>query len=183
MAGLQDQGGVGTYYPATIYNAAEYLLNQQNTRDSGSYTTQNAMIILGDGTANATSGDLAAGATNGGTYPSWNNQCQQAIAAAQWAQSEGISIYSVSYDAPTSGCSDVAPYSNPCYTMQQLARTGSTASAPTSIAAPSKFFTSNSGCTETGGNTVESLNSIFTAIATGICRWHDWSPTVPSSGT
>jgi hypothetical protein len=171
---MQVTGMEGTYYPAAIYSAAEWLLDNQNTRGStnGLPTTQNALIILGDGDApgDATNQKFGSTVGTGTTYPSSKNQCQQAVAAAQWAQSEGITIYSVAYDASTSGCStDVSPYNNPCYTMQQLARLGSSANSVQTTAASSLFFTSNSSCEpKSGGNQVMSLNSIFTAIANNL---------------
>jgi len=163
-SGLQDPGGEGTYYPAVIYDAAELLLNQQTSRGTvnGVPTTQNALIILGDGDANATQSHMGASATNKGTYPSWVDQCQQAIAATQWATGKGITVYSVAYDAQGSGtCSTDTSSSSPineagisaCQTMEQLASKAS------------KFYTSNSSCQLSGGNTVMSLNAIFTAIA------------------
>ncbi len=174
-AGLQDPGGEGTYYPGAIYTAASLLLTNQANRGSvnGVPTTQNAMIILGDGDANACysgesggcsySATLASSASKTATtYPSYVDQCQQAVQAAKWATSQGITVYSVAYDAGSSGtCKYDTSNSTPineagitaCQTMQQLAST------------PSKFYTSNSSCTLTGGNTVESLNAIFTAIA------------------
>ncbi len=169
---MQVTGGEGTYYPAAIYSAAEWLLNNQATRGStnGLPTTQNALIMLGDGDAPGATQKFGSTVGTGTTYPSSKNQCQQAVAAAQWAQSEGITIYSVAYDASTSGCStDVSPYNNPCYTMQQLARLGSSTNSVQTKAASSLFFTSNSSCVEpSGGNDVMSLNSIFTAIANNL---------------
>jgi hypothetical protein len=164
-AGLRDPGGEGTYYPGVIYTAASLLLTNQANRGSvnGVPTTQNAMIILGDGDANATQPQLASSASKTATtYPSYVDQCQQAVQAAKWATSQGITVYSVAYDAGSSGtCSTDKSASPPineagitaCQTMQQLAST------------PSKFYTSNSSCVLTGGNTVLGLNAIFTAIA------------------
>jgi Flp pilus assembly protein TadG len=171
-AGLQDPGGEGTYYPGAIYTAASLLLTNQANRGSvnGVPTTQNAMIILGDGDANTTTTggpggnpQLASTASKTATtYPSYVDQCQQAVQAANWATSQGITVYSVAYDAGSSGTCKYDTSNSPpineagitaCATMEQLAST------------PSKFYTSNSSCTLTGGNTVESLNAIFTAIA------------------
>jgi len=130
------------------------------------------MIILGDGDATACyssesncnySASLASSASKTATtYPSYVDQCQQAVQAAKWATSQGITVFSVAYDAGSSGTCVYDTSSSPpineagitaCQTMEQLA------------SSPSKFYTSNSTCALTGGNTVESLNAIFTAIA------------------
>jgi hypothetical protein len=161
--GLQDNGNRNTYYAAAIYNAASLLLSQQSLRNPNSLTpapTQSALIILGDGDSNSVTlngdgvVDLASNAsTTATTYPSYKDQCQQAITAANWATSMGITVYSVAYDAnPNSGCySD--PILTPCQTMEQMA------------SSHSKFYTSNSSCKLSDGNTTMSLNAIFTAIA------------------
>jgi len=158
-----DHAARDTYYAATIYNAASLLLNQQSLRNPNSLTpapTQNALIILGDGDSNSQNPnafgqpDLASNASpTATTYPSYNYQCQQAITAANWATSKGITVYSVAYDSdPSYGCySD--PILTPCQTMEQMASTHS------------KFYTSNSSCQLSDGNTTMSLNAIFTAIS------------------
>jgi len=169
-AGIQDPGGEGTYYPAAIYTAASLLLSNQSIRnpnDLATPPTQNALIILGDGDANATysktNPQLASSASQTATtYPSYKDQCQQAITAAKWAISQGITVFSVAYASQNSGtCSTDTSASPPvneagitaCQTMQQLASSAS------------KFYTSNNGCSLSGGNTTMSLNAIFTAIS------------------
>ncbi len=103
-------GYVGTYYAATMY-AAEAALIQERTANPGS---ENVMIILGDGDANAPhynppqggSGSItvmASPATNNGLYPSWVGECGQAITAAKYASSLGTTVYTVAYGAPSSG--------------------------------------------------------------------------------
>jgi Flp pilus assembly protein TadG len=174
-SGLQDNGGEGTYYASVIYSAASSLLSQQSTRNPSNLAvppTQNALIILSDGDANAcysgqsgcsyTASLASTASKTATTYPSYVDQCQQAVQAAKWASSKGITVYSVAYDSEGSGsCTTDTSNSPPinkagitaCQTMQQMA------------SSPSKFFTSNTGCILTGGNTVLSLNAIFTAIA------------------
>jgi len=170
--GLQDNGNRNTYYAAAIYNAASLLLSRQSLRNPNSLTpapTQNAMIILGDGDSNSVIlnavgvPDLASNASKTATtYPSYKDQCQQAVYAANWATSMGITVYSVAYDAQGSGTcftdtSASPPVNKPgitgCQTMEQMASTHS------------KFYTSNSSCELSDGNTTMSLNAIFTAIA------------------
>jgi hypothetical protein len=155
--GIQDPGGVNTYYPAVIYAAENLLVAEQSARPN----TQNAMIILGDGDAQAGKGNMASNATNSGIYPSYNKECQQAVTAAQWAALQGIGgtrVYSVAYDAQTSGCAtDSGVYANPCYTMQHLASSAQ------------YFYTdvnsNKNGCTSTNNQTITSLNQIFTSIS------------------
>ena len=120
-AGLQDPGGQGTYYAGAIYAAENLLLAEQAARPG----TQNAMIILSDGAATASQSQMASTAGSGGTYPSYNNECQQAVTAATWAATQGTGgtrMYAVAYNSQTSGCTtDVSPYTSPCYTMQHMA--------------------------------------------------------------
>jgi len=169
--GLQDNGNRNTYYAGAIYNAASLLLTNQANRGSvnGVPTTQNAMIILGDGDSNSVilNGDgvvdLASNASKTATtYPSYKDQCQQAVQAAKWATSQGITVYSVAYDAGSSGTCKYDTSNSPpineagitgCQTMEQMASTHS------------KFYTSNSSCELSDGNTTMSLNAIFTAIS------------------
>jgi Flp pilus assembly protein TadG len=170
--GLQDNGNRNTYYAGAIYNAASLLLSQQSLRNPNSLTpapTQNAMIILGDGDSNSVTlngdgvVDLASNASRTATtYPSYKDQCQQAVYAANWATSMGITVYSVAYDAQGSGTCKYDTSASPpvnkagitgCQTMEQMASTHS------------KFYTSNSSCELSDGNTTMSLNAIFTAIS------------------
>jgi hypothetical protein len=51
--GLQAPGGEGTYYAQVIYAAQNALIAQQNAEAALNYQTQNVMIILSDGDANA----------------------------------------------------------------------------------------------------------------------------------
>ena len=83
--GLQAIGGQGTYYAGVIYSAENLLLAQQAAYPG----TQNALIILSDGDANASSADLPGASTTSGVYPSTKQQCHQAITAAQWAATAG----------------------------------------------------------------------------------------------
>lgn len=160
--GLQDQGGEGTYYPSVIYSAESLLVSEQALRPN----TQNALIILGDGEANATQSDLASGANNSGTYPSYKQECYQAYLAAQWAAKQGVGgtqVFTVAYSSSNSPSSqycstDPSPYNSPCYTMEQMASN------------PSYFYTDvnsqKSGCTAPENQTITSLNEIFKNIST-----------------
>jgi hypothetical protein len=107
---LPNVGGEGTYYAGVIYAAQEALLYEQ-TKYPGS---QNAMILLSDGDATETSGDghLDSGTTAGSKlststtypYPSYFDQCQQAIQAGQIAANQGTRVVAIAYGAENSGC-------------------------------------------------------------------------------
>jgi hypothetical protein len=153
--GLQPIGGQGTYYAAAIYSAENLLLAQQ-TANPG---TQNALIILSDGDANAKSSALPGASTTSLVYPSTKQQCHQAVTAAQWAATQGTGgtrVYTVAYGATSSGCaSDTNPTITPCQAMQQM--------ASSSAYFFSDYTSSGSGCTSTAQPTTN-LNQIFSAI-------------------
>jgi Putative Tad-like Flp pilus-assembly len=152
---LQVVGGYGTYYAQVIY-AAQAALVTEHTANPNS---QNVMIILGDGDANATSAHMPGASTSSGTYMSTLQQCHQAVTAAQAAATAGTLVYTVAYGATASGCStDTSPTITPCQTMQQMASS-------------SGYFFSD--YTATGGSSscisssqpTTSLNQIFKIIA------------------
>jgi len=192
---LPETGGKGTYYAGVIY-AAQAALTAEQAANPGS---KNALIILSDGQAQAGTSDFASGAPKASTggapatdylqlissptstnyYPSATDDCQQAIAAAQTAQSAGTTIYSVAFGSEASGCTGSAGTDShlwatatsgnpalslstltPCIIMKNLASppSGNTSYfyADTSSA--------SSGCTDTA-HTVSSISQIFDAIA------------------
>jgi len=146
-SGLQTPGGEGTYFAGAIYAAQAALVAEQALpANAGS---QNALIILSDGAANSAyytsphqngnpdttpprgkytqmaSTDVNGTAvTSSGTYPSYNQQCNQAVTAAQAATTAGTKVFTVAYGATTStsDCStDISPTITPCTTMQTMA--------------------------------------------------------------
>jgi Flp pilus assembly protein TadG len=125
--GIQAIGGQGTYFAGAIYEAQASLMAQAY-QNPGS---KNVMIILSDGDASATSGHMINGLNGsnvgnaGNTYPSLQDQCHQAIAAAQQADSLGTTVYTIAYGAQSSGCSTDSAANgsssiSPCATMQQM---------------------------------------------------------------
>ncbi len=131
--GLQTPGGDGTYYAGAIYAATSSLVAAQ-AANPGSV---NALIILSDGDAD--SGKITGSTNNGATYGSAQDQCAQAVAAAQYAAGlPNTTVYSIAYGAASSGCaSDVkcttktgcagnVPYNpngtgvTPCQAMQEM---------------------------------------------------------------
>jgi Flp pilus assembly protein TadG len=156
--GLQAIGGAGTYYAQIIYTAQAYLVAEQLLNPN----SQNVIVMLSDGDANATSAQMVGASTTSGLYPSTLQECHQAITAAQAAAGAGTRIYSVAYGAEASGCStDTSPAITPCQTMEGIA------------SSPSYFF---SDYTATGGSSscisasqpVTGLNNIFQVIATDL---------------
>jgi Flp pilus assembly protein TadG len=137
--GIQAKGGEGTYYAQAIYAAQAALIAQQAANPG----SQNAMIILGDGDMNASSGLKADTGTLNGTgsgsnknsyaYPSAVGQCGQAIIAAQSAAAfpnangvSGTRVFTVGYGIASGGCSTDATYSaykgiSACTAMQDIA--------------------------------------------------------------
>jgi hypothetical protein len=130
-SGVGNPGGAGTFYAGVIYAATDSLLAEQ----AANPTAQNVMIIISDGDASSAQNQMAGGsgapgtdtgtgavnATSSGTYPSWNNQCKQAVTAAAAAAAHGIRVYSVAYGAKSSGCSTDSPATTPCLTMKGIA--------------------------------------------------------------
>jgi hypothetical protein len=174
MAPPNFDGEYGTYYAGVIY-AAQASLIAEHTSFPGS---QNVIIILSDGNATAPqnsngfavmpSSNITNPATAGGTYPSWVDECGQAVHAAQLASAAGTTVYSVAYGSEPTGCtSDTlgGTYSNgtsyistePCDTMANMA------------SAPQEFYSdyqqSGSGSTCIASQPVVALNDIFQSIA------------------
>ncbi|MGA3161698.1 MAG: pilus assembly protein TadG-related protein [Terracidiphilus sp.] len=171
--GLQAKGGEGTYYAQAIY-AAQAALVAQQAANPGS---QNAMIILGDGDMQASSGLKSDSGTLNGTgsgsnkssyaYPSALGQCGQAIIAAQSAAvtpnangAKGTRVYTVGYGAKTSGtCSTDATYSaykgvQACTTLQDIA------------SSPGYFYSDDAnGCKSPNQMNFTQLKQIFQAIS------------------
>jgi hypothetical protein len=169
-AGLQAPGGEGTYYAQVIY-AAQTALAAQAVANPGS---QNALIILTDGNATASSSEVVAttGKLNGtGTsstnptgyhsfaYPSVLGECGQAIIAAQAATTAGTKVFTVGYGSPTSGCTTDSSYSaypgiSPCTALKDMA------------SSPGYFYSDDGdGCVSPNGTNFTNLKQIFTAIS------------------
>lgn len=113
----------------------------------------------------ATGTESGTAATSSGTYPSWNNQCQQGITAAQAATTAGTLVFTIAYGSPTSGCSSDGSIS-PCYAMQYMS-----SGWPSDT---SHFFSddtvsgSSSGCASTNG--ISDFDDIFQVIVSYLSR-------------
>jgi hypothetical protein len=153
-SGMQTPGGDGTYYAGVIY-AAQSSLSAAQAANPGS---QNIMIILSDGDANSTK--ISNAKHSGNVYGSFDDQCQQAISAAQYATSQGTTVYTVAYGASSSGCSTdtSGPLAglSPCTAMQDMASSSSDFYSDASAS-------QNKGQCDSANSF--SLNSIFTSIA------------------
>jgi hypothetical protein len=147
----------------------------------------NALIILSDGDANAAQQKITGSSNNGATYGSDQDQCAQAIAAAQFAAKlPNTTVYTIAYGAPTSGCStDVKSKSNPagtnvspCSTMQQMSSGWDSSPQDTT-----HFFTDSTAagagvCSAPTYSTL-SLNEIFTQLTYGLGRARLIPSTIP----
>jgi len=191
---LTNPGGENTYYAGVIY-AAQAALEKEHALNSG----KSAIIMLSDGQANQVSSDqhLAIGSPTGtysadgvgqssasastGWYPSYTDQCQQAILAAQAAQNAGTTVYGIAFGSEASGCGDggtvvdttsVANYTGtstpitvssltPCVTMKNIA-------SPAASDGTTYFYadtsSSSNGCTDTA-HSVTNIADIFFAIS------------------
>lgn len=118
---LSAPGGAGTYYAGVIYAAQNALAYQKSLNP----LSNNVIIILTDGDANATCADMTApynvvytgnplrapGGCSPGTggnsasYMSATDECQQAILAAWSATKAGTQVYTIGFASEAAGCS------------------------------------------------------------------------------
>jgi Flp pilus assembly protein TadG len=123
-----------------------------------------------------TSTKLTANSNGTGTYPSYNDACQQAVTAAQaategtWPTSESSSspvkttVYSVAFGAETSGCNEMPP----CTTMKEMASSYLTEPNQQDADFYSDYLntaTGNNDTTCTSANNVTNIPDIFQDIA------------------
>lgn len=162
-AGIAALGGEDTYYAGAIYAAQSSLAADKLVYPNA----QNAIVILSDGDANSAnitvSGTVHAAGTSGFSvaYPSKTDECQQAIDAANYATSQGTTVYVIAYGASNSGCS--TDTSGPlkglsaCTALQDMATT------------PADFYSDatasqNKGQCTSSANPSLTLSQIFQAI-------------------
>ena len=143
--GVSAVGGVGTFFADAITQAQAALVSQ------GRSDTQKVIILLSDGDAGASAGNISAAA--------YRNQCQQAVAAAGQVAAAHTWLYSVAYGAPTNAlasCPTDLVRISACTTMQQIASD------------PGKFYSDQVGggspCTS-AAHSVSELVSVFSSIA------------------
>jgi Flp pilus assembly protein TadG len=143
--GLQDPGGVSTYYAGVI--------NEAQANFSKLTGSMNVIIFLSDGDANAGQSNFVSG--TGSNY--YTNDCQQAVNAAQAATKAGTLVYSIAYGASTSptpgSCKTDTPAISGCTTMSEIASD------------PTMFYSDDADlCQSTDNPNLTSLNQIFAAI-------------------
>lgn len=157
--GMQATIGYGTYFAGVIYSAG-YDLYYQGQSTPG---TENVLIILGDGDANAPQRFMPYASTTSGTFASTKSECQQAVDMAQLAyRSYGMRVYSIAYGATSlpapNGCSTDTNGITPCQTMQGMA------SRPEYFYSDYTATGGSSSCVSASHSTTN-LNQIFSMIA------------------
>ena len=193
-SGLQAPGGEGTYYAQVIYSAQAALATQQSNNPG----SKNSMIILtdGDATACASNANTSAGACNtkseivategtlngtgthttnpsgyqNYTFPSALGECGQAVLAAQYAATQGTTVYTIGYGSETSGgCLTDATYSATVTTNGGSWAHGDQPCAAIAAMASSQlnFYSDDgNGCQATAptNQSITKLTAIFRAI-------------------
>jgi hypothetical protein len=175
---MSDPGGESTYYAGALYAAQASLLAEQATEKAAGQSSQNAIIILSDGDAEAGQANMVNSssqtcstclvATSNGSYPSWNDECAQAVTAAQTISGQGTRIYSIAYGSESSGCSTDSPNITPCNTMKEISSSyWATPSTDQYFYADSNQSGSgeDTSCNSNANNTVTNLKDIFLAIS------------------
>jgi Putative Flp pilus-assembly TadE/G-like len=188
--GMAAPGGDGTYYAGVIYAAQSALTAQAASEVAANSTVVpvNIMIVLSDGEANAVSSKMATTTTGGVTvnrsspwpsgggatssvtnYPSALDQCQQAVAAANFAKGQGTQVYTIAYGSESSGCTtdSTGPQVNitPCQVMSQMASPNTTKT--TYFYSDYNQSGSSSTCMSPG-SPITNINSIFQQISTNL---------------
>jgi Flp pilus assembly protein TadG len=142
--GIQAIGGYGTYYADAITAAQTALAS------NGRPNVQKAIILLSDGDASASDSNMPVAKED--------NQCHEAITAAQTATAAGTWVFSIAYGSSTDAsgsCSTDSPAISACSTMQQI---GSDAT---------KFYSDATGtgaCVSTAHPSYTDLRTIFNDI-------------------
>ncbi len=98
--GGSPPGGYSTYYAAAITQAQAALVAFDSSTPAAK-DNQNVIVFMSDGGANATPANMPTGDISGTTTPPNEDQCQQAVAAAQAATAAGTWVYSVAYGSST----------------------------------------------------------------------------------
>jgi Flp pilus assembly protein TadG len=158
-------GNIGTYYAGVLYAAQASLVAQQAANPG----SQNVIILLSDGNATAPQSNgnmtgMPSPATNGGTYPSYKNECAQAVTAANYITNLGTKVYSVAYGSASSGCTTDSSRITPCQTMTQIA------SAPQDFYSDYQQTGSNSTCVSASNPNDTSIAKIFADIRTNFSQ-------------
>jgi Flp pilus assembly protein TadG len=157
-AGLQTPGGDGTFYAGSIYAAQSALVAAQATSPG----SKNAIVLLTDGAANTSKFQSGITYNSNGTYPAKVDQCAQGVAAAQYASSQGTTVYVVAYGASSSGGAAYCttdPSLSPCTALQEMATTSGDFYSDATAS-------QNKGQCTSSANPNLNLNQIFTQLTT-----------------
>lgn len=142
--GITAQGGVGTYFADAITAAQNELVT------TGRTDVQKVLIILSDGDAGAEAKYIDA--------TKYQNQCKQAVTAANSAAATGTWVYSIAFGAPTVGkptsCPTELVILSACDTMRTIASD------------PAKFYSNKIGGStcNSAANAVSDLTGVFSSI-------------------
>jgi Flp pilus assembly protein TadG len=184
--GIQDIGGASTYYAGIIYQAQADLYAEYSRRLSAGTQTQNVMIVLSDGDAEASNADMgyynqstmttSNNTNSGGSYASYRGECQQAVTAALAATNGtypsatgGVPVpdtivYTVAYGAESSGCSTDSGI-QPCDTMRQMSSSYNWSPSTDQTFYSDYTASGGSGTCVSNSNSSTNINQIFQAIA------------------
>jgi hypothetical protein len=205
---MKNPGGESTYYGGVIYAAQAALAAEQATyggknamiilsdgqanADNSKFPSSNnvpasgqsSQASYGFGVVTNSTSDTTTNLTNTsksfGYYPDFHDECQQAIMAAQAANTAGTTVYSVAFGSEATGCSSTSGGTDsttiatatagnstisygtltPCLTMKNIASPATTTASYFYADTSSK----TSGCTDTA-HTVTEIADIFNAIA------------------
>jgi Flp pilus assembly protein TadG len=146
-AGIQGNGGEGTYYADAITAAEDYLTA------NGRAGSQKVIILLSDGQASGNAqGSISSSKVNTG--------CTQGVNAAAAAKSAGTIVVTIAYGSTTggnSGCAGGDTISS-CTAMTEMATVGTGTST-----APQYFYSDDqgSGVCDSPAHAMKDLTSIF----------------------
>ncbi len=175
---MKAKGGYSTYYASALYAAQASLVAEQKANPN----TSNVIVMVSDGDASAleskndfnTSSNSNYNATSG-AYPSYVDQCNQAVVAGQAATAAGTKVYAVSYGSESSGCLTGNTAGTAAETAAQTGYTAGITPCETmkNIASGTAYFYSDytqsgsgedTSCVGTA-NSTSNLDDIFTDIA------------------
>ncbi|HTW49072.1 MAG TPA: pilus assembly protein TadG-related protein [Acidobacteriaceae bacterium] len=191
--GIQDVGGAGTYYAAVVYQAQYDLYQQYVARLNAGTQTENVLIVLSDGDATSTPTQMGSSSTansnSSGNFPSYIDECHQAITAAleatngtypsssQETDDKAVpktTVYTVAYGAESSGCDTANAAGNeneglePCDTMREMSSSYNW--TPSTDQTFYSDYTASGGSSDciSNSNSSDNINQIFTEIAANL---------------
>lgn len=176
----------GTQTSNVLVILSDGAANSSNTQMGGGSSSQTCSKYYTSGPNKGqcetyqTTWSTTANSNSGGTYPSYKDECQQAITAAEaatngtWPSSESTTspvkttVYSVAYGAESTGCTTDSSLT-PCDTMKQMASSYTTNSSSPTLDFYSDYVASggDTSCTS-GAHSTTSIPAIFEEIAANL---------------